>query len=117
MKFSIVVITQLILLLQTNSAFLVAPSPSFADAHRTKARSLAIKSSPNSKDADKPKWKPNPLTLKGMLQILITGSPDGVMLIGKPQINWSTGKKEYTASKGPKKLNFSGGKKDTKTKK
>lgn len=27
-----------------------------------------------------------------VLKILITGSPDGVMMIGKPQHNWSTGK-------------------------
>lgn len=27
-----------------------------------------------------------------LLRKIVTGSPDGIMLIGKPQIDWSTGK-------------------------
>ena len=30
--------------------------------------------------------------VREILKTLITGSPDGVMMIGKPQYNWSTGK-------------------------
>ena len=43
--------------------------------------------------------------LQKALRILVTGSPDGIAMIGKPQQNWLTNTKEYTASKGPKQLN------------
>jgi len=39
-----------------------------------------------NKDANKPNG------IKKFLKIIVTGSLDGVALLGKPQINWSTGK-------------------------
>ena len=58
--------------------------------------------SENDDDDDDPMWKK-------ALRVLITGSPDGVSLLGKPQIQWSTMKTEYTAATGSRKWDNNGG--------
>jgi hypothetical protein len=46
-----------------------------------------------NKDANtNPSNENKPNGIKEFLKIIVTGSPDGVALLGKPQINWSTGK-------------------------
>jgi hypothetical protein len=101
-------------LLLNASGFMVAPS--LAARHRADpvAWSIVDKKKTTSGGGPEPeRKKPDPRTVKGLLQILVTGSPDGIALIGKPQHNWVTGAKEYTASKGPQKKNIFG-KKETK---
>ena len=48
---------------------------------------------PDDDDDDDPMWKK-------ALRVIITGSPDGISMLGKPQIKWSTMKTEYTAGTG-----------------
>jgi hypothetical protein len=102
-----------LLLLMSVSGFLVAPSPA-SRRYAAPVTSMVNKKTvttgtPEAED----RKKPDPRTAKGLLQILITGSPDGIALIGRPQHNWVTGEKEYTASKGPQKYKLFG-KKETK---
>ena len=103
------------------SAFMVAPLLPI----RSSSSSLAPSSSlwakkKEQKDDASSNQGPD---IKGFLRILVTGSPDGISLIGKPQHNWVTNKKEYTATKGPRqfglKINLGGKKTDNtgKTKK
>ena len=88
-------------LLQDASGFLVAPSNRMCVAPAPVVSMAAKK-----KDSAEPpkREKPDPRTIKGLLKILVTGSPDGLSMIGKPQYNWLTGEREYTATKGPKKF-------------
>ena len=101
MKFIAVFLMFCFAFLRNASGFLVAPAPSSVRV----APAVSMVAKKNGSSAVPPKReKPDPRTIKGLLQILITGSPDGISMIGKPQHNWVTGEKEYTASKGPKKF-------------
>lgn len=99
MKFVAAFLIFFLVLLQDVYGFLVAPS--------TMMRVVPVVSmEAKKKDSSEPpkREKPDPRTFKGLLKILVTGSPDGISMIGKPQYNWLTGEREYTAAKGPKKF-------------
>lgn len=101
------------------SAFTVAPSlPICVRSSPLAQQSSLWAKKKEQKDSASTNQGPD---IKSFLRILVTGSPDGISLIGKPQHNWVTNKKEYTATKGPRqfglKINLGGRKADNKTKK
>jgi hypothetical protein len=99
MKLDIVSTVAALLLLQSTTAFV---APSSKSAHHgvtalslfgmngkkteTKTTKVTKKKQPVKKEEKEPMWKKT-------ARLAVTGSADGVSLLGKPQHNWRTGKK------------------------
>ena len=68
-------------------------APSNTNKQTTKTTKKNDNKNIDDDDDDDPMWKK-------ALRVIITGSPDGISMLGKPQIKWSTMKTEYTAGTG-----------------
>jgi len=79
----------LLLALVNDVAAFLAPTPSTCKVRAAASAPLFIAKKP--KDEDLLINKKNK-TWKDYLKLAITGSPDGISMIGKPQYDWGTGK-------------------------
>ena len=85
----LVFVVLLLALVNDVAAFLAPPTPTTFTMRSTSAPLLLA--AKKTKDEDLLINKKNK-TVKDWLRLIVTGSPDGISNLGKPQIDWSTGK-------------------------